>query len=170
MKRAQQQRGAVTIEMTLVGIPVIFILIITFEISRGMWMYDTLAAAAKEGVRYSIVHGYDCSMGAPVNNTCGKTIGDVAAVIKNAGVGLDPNTTNVTFIAAGSTIASCKLADCIGSSTPWLQTSSYGAGTRIEIDMDTPFRSALAGFWPGTTPQSFALTKFAANSADTIQF
>ena len=43
------QRGATTIEMTLVGIPIIFLLISTFEISRGMWMYNTAATAVREG-------------------------------------------------------------------------------------------------------------------------
>ena len=34
--------GQSLVEFTLVGIPLIFVLISVFEISRGMWMYHTL--------------------------------------------------------------------------------------------------------------------------------
>src|SRR5690242_13216787 len=49
--------GQSLVEFTFVGIPMIFVLIGTFEISRGMWMYHTLAHAVRDGVRYASVHG-----------------------------------------------------------------------------------------------------------------
>ncbi len=58
MRKAE--RGSTVIEMTLVGIPIIFTLISVVEISRGMWMYHTLAYAAKNGVRLAVVHGRNC--------------------------------------------------------------------------------------------------------------
>ena len=36
-------RGSATIEMALVGIPIIFTLSSRFEMARGMWIYHTLA-------------------------------------------------------------------------------------------------------------------------------
>jgi Flp pilus assembly protein TadG len=171
MKRRDRERGAVTIEMTLVGIPLIFILIMTFEISRGMWMYHTLAYAVKEGVRASIVHGQNCVANPPaLNNNCTRTISDAAGVIQNAGVGLDLNTTNLTFKSNGTVNATCTLSGCAGNTAVWPPAGSNMVGTTIEIDIDTPFRSALAGFWPGTTPTSFSATTFAANSTDRIHF
>jgi hypothetical protein len=47
--RKQRQRGSAMIEFTLVGIPMIFLLISIFEISRAMWNYHTLAFAIREG-------------------------------------------------------------------------------------------------------------------------
>ena len=170
MRHRLQDRGAVTIEMTLVGIPLIFILIMTFEVSRGMWMYDTMAAAVKEGVRFSIVHGQDCVTTPPMNNTCAKTIADTALEIQKTGVGLDPQKTQLTFIAAGATVATCTLTGCASNVSLWPPSGSNGAGSVIEIDVEAPFCSALAGFWPGAHPVSFAVTKFAANSTDSIQF
>ena len=38
-----RERGTTLLEFTLVGIPLIFLLISTVEISRGMWQYHTLA-------------------------------------------------------------------------------------------------------------------------------
>ena len=56
------RRGAVTLEFTLVGIPLLFTLISTVEMSRGMWMYQTQAYAISQGVRYLVVHGADCQL------------------------------------------------------------------------------------------------------------
>src|SRR5215212_5363994 len=87
-KRRYLTGGNSLVEFTLVGIPLIFILIATFELSRGMWSYHTLAYAVKSGARYTIVHGQNCAI-AP--NACTVTIGQIAATIKSAGVGLPPD-------------------------------------------------------------------------------
>jgi hypothetical protein len=176
------QRGAATVEMTLVGIPIIFTLISIFEISRGMWNYHTLAYAVKEGVRFAIVHGKDCGTVGPIVNTCTKTAAQVADVIRNAGVGLDPSATTVKFfsgIAGGGALtldATCTLAGTqvgVGTScaSQWPPEGSNGAGTNVvEIDVITPFYSALAMFWPGSSPVSFAVVNFGASSSEVIQF
>src|ERR1700691_3435129 len=102
----RRRRGATMVEMTLVGIPTIFILISIFEISRGIWMYETLANAAKAGVRYATVHGADCVTSGSsgtfnefggIYNACTVTAGGVANVIKQNGVGLDLTGTTVKF-------------------------------------------------------------------------
>src|SRR5262249_45663384 len=85
--RRGKSRGSATLEMTLVGIPIIFVLISVAEMARGMWIYHTLAYSIREGTRYASVHGRDCSIG---GNTCSVTVGQIAAVIKNAAIGLDP--------------------------------------------------------------------------------
>src|SRR5438874_6963926 len=94
---AKNCRGSAMLEMTLVGIPIIFILISIFEMSRGMWIYHTLAYAVKEGTRFAMVHGQNCWPLTPsVTNSCKTMVADVAAVIKSAGIGLDPATTTLT--------------------------------------------------------------------------
>src|SRR5580765_336316 len=78
-----RQRGATTIEMTFVGIPIIFILISVFEISRGMWMYNTAATAVREGLRFASVHGVNCVHLAPgIPNSCEVTANDIVKVIR----------------------------------------------------------------------------------------
>ena len=64
--RNHRRGGSSLIEFTLVGIPLIFVLLSTFEMARGMWLYHTLAYAARQGTRYAIVHGVNCSMGIPI--------------------------------------------------------------------------------------------------------
>ena len=110
MSSSSKRRGQALVEFTFVGIPVIFVFISVFEIARGMWMYHTMAYAAKEGVRYASVHGYNCTKN---GNTCTVNIGpvsdttSVAGVIRRAAVGLDLASTQLTFsvvmeVAAGS--------------------------------------------------------------------
>ena len=65
MIRESKRRGQALVEFTFVGIPMIFILISVFEMSRGMWIYHTLTYAVKEGTRVAMVHGQDCVTAAP---------------------------------------------------------------------------------------------------------
>ena len=164
------RKGASTIEMTLVGIPIIFILISVFEIARGMWIYNAAAHAAREGVRFAIVHGANCvyNPSAGFNNNCSKTAAEVAAKIRDAGVGLDPATTMVRFTASGSALAQCALNGC--PATLWPPAGQNSVGTVIQIDVITPFNSALAMFWPGAAKVNFAMVNLGASSSDTIQF
>ena len=54
MRRAKGNRkGVAMIEFTFVGIPMIFVLVSSFEMARGMWIYHTMAYAVKEGARYA---------------------------------------------------------------------------------------------------------------------
>ena len=142
MKNARR-RGATTIEMTLVGIPIIFIMISIFEISRGMWMYHTAAHAVRKGVRFATVHGLNCITNAPgVNNNCTVTANDIAAAIKFAGVGLDPATTTVTFTSLNGSFG-CPL-----------NGSDNGANCGgVEEDQSSPMpdkssKNALSAFSP----------------------
>jgi Flp pilus assembly protein TadG len=178
-----KRRGQSLLEFTFVGIPIIFTLISIFEISRGMWIYHTLANAAKVGVRFSIVHGKDCVPNPPtINNNCQKTVADVAQVIQDAGVGLDINNTEVRFrtvteAGVATTVATCNLRGntngCQNQTAAYFPPDSgvlNAAGSQVEIQMVTPFRSAVAMFWPGSQPVSFAVTDMYASSRDRIQF
>ena len=174
---AKQRRGQSLIEFTLVGIPLIFVLISTFEVSRGMWIYHTLAHSVRDGVRYATVHGWNCTQNGNTCNTLA-TVGNVAAVIENAGIGLDPATTQLTFYtgptdAAGDNqvqIATCTLSACVSSTTVFPPVGGNFVGQPISIKVLTPFNSAIAMFWPGSHSVSFTSGTLGANSTDTIKF
>jgi len=170
------RRGQALVEFTLVGIPMIFVLIGTFEISRGMWIYNTLAYAAKAGVRYASVHGENC--GPPNANTCTQTIAQLAQVIQDAGIGLDIAKTDVYFMTLNgdgtvNTTVNCKLrGGCQSNSTIWPPTTdgSNQVGKLIRIDLKAPFISALTFFWPGAKGVKFASGNLGASSSDTVKF
>jgi hypothetical protein len=176
----RQTRGAATLEMTLVGIPIIFTLVSIFEISRGMWMYHTAAHAVREGVRYAIVHGINCDPASGLGNSCLVTAAQVCQVIRDAAVGLDPRFTRVRFTAptpGGSLIDWIPLDDgsandCQSRTNTWPPNTggNNSTGLAIQIDIITPFDSALAMFWPGGGQVTFGTVNLGATSIDSIQF
>ena len=164
--RTQNRRGNTLIEFTLVGIPVMFVLISTFEMARGMWIYHTLAYAIKEGTRFAIVHGQNCTT-AP--NTCGKAIQDVATVVKNAGAGLNASQLSLTFSSASNAAVTCTLNNCLSNATAWPQYPDNQPGLLIGINGIYPFQSAIAMFWPGAgSGITFGVAYFPAGSREIV--
>ncbi len=171
----RRRRGNTVLEFTLVGIPMMFILISVFEISRGMWLYHTLAHAVKEGTRLAVVHGRSCEL-AP--NNCVITVGDIARRIRGDGVGLLPQELNVTLSSEPNSplpVVNCRpLANCLSgaaASQQWPQYPSNQPGMDITITGTYPFRSALSMFWPGAgRGMTFGVFTFPAQSTGAIQF
>jgi Flp pilus assembly protein TadG len=168
--RRRRTAGAGILEFTLVGIPLIFVLISTFEMARGMWMYHTLAAGIKAGVRYAGVHGQNC--GVPPN-TCTVTISQIATKIQTAGPGLSSDVTLAFTDNSGST-TTCALATCISSYTTaaWPVSTQNAPGLKIKIKGIYAWRSALAMFWPGAGGAwgPSGIVNLSAVSKDNIQF
>lgn len=166
-RRRSLRRGQSIIEFTFVGIPLMFVLISIFEMSRGMWMYHTLAHATKTAVRYSIVHGQNCVP--PSTNTCSRTIGHIALEFKKAAVGIDEATTTMTFYTAAST-TTCALNTCLGNPTVWPPAGGNAPGQILTIEAATPFRSAIALFWPGSSPVTIGRVNLPARSSDRVAY
>jgi hypothetical protein len=151
----QHERGNALIEFTLVGIPLIFILISIFEISRGMWIYNTLAYAAKDAARYAAVRGQQWAHACSGVPDCPPTIATLAARFQHAGVGLLPDKVEVTFTSATRSINCNPLNSCLANATPF-PSETGGAeldggtqGLPVTITARYPFQSAIAMFWPG---------------------
>lgn len=65
----REQRGSAQIEFALTILVVMFFIFWTWELIMVMYTYSTLADAAKEGVRYAIVHGKNNSNGSGPGST-----------------------------------------------------------------------------------------------------
>ena len=169
MTRHNRRRGNSTIEFTLVGIPMIFAVISIFELSRGMWIYHSLAAAVKAGTRYAIVHGQDCAL---LPNTCTVTIGQIASQIQAGGPGLLATDMQVTFTDATGTSVGETLADALNDSTQWPPAAASGVGQPVTISATYPFTSAISMFWPGAGQgvHPYQTVNFPASSTEKIQF
>jgi len=165
----KRNRGAATIEFTLVGIPLIFALVSTIEMSRGMWIYHAQTFAIDQGARYLVVHGADCTQN---GNTCTTTVGSIATVIANSGVGLVPSNWNVTLISAsGSNKVTCSpLSNCLTSTTVWPPSSDNALGSNVAISGSYPFSSAMLMFFPGSAAVHFGTYNLGAYSKQTIMF
>jgi hypothetical protein len=163
--------GSTLVEFTLVGIPMIFVLISTFEMARGMWTWQTLNFAVKEGTRYAGVHGQAC---ATAPNTCTVTVAQIAQTVASAGVGLIPSQLSLTFISPSSS-RTCRVTpsnvagSCLADNTVWPEAPTNGPGNDIEIDAVFPFQSAISMFWPGAGPgMNVGLVNFGASSKETM--
>ncbi|SRR5579883_3587 len=169
--RRKRQGGNSIIEFTLVGIPLIFVLISIFEIARGMWIYHTLAYSVTEGTRFASFHGIDCTPAA--GNSCTKTIADIAAVIKYTAAGLAPDQLTLTFTTNSGASTTCTLQNCITSYTTsaWPPANANLPGMDLVISAKYPFSSAVAMFWPGAASgMVFPTFQLPATSRERIQF
>lgn len=171
--RRKLQRGSAFIEMTLVGIPMIFVLISTVEVSRGMWIYSTLSFAARETSRYISVHGQNCQT---LPNNCGLQQADLATFINNAATGLLPDdlTVQLTNPALNFTcsLRSLQLGSCGSVGAGFIPPSGgNGVGSPIAINLKYPFPNAISMFWPGAGRGTVVggLT-LSASSQDQIQY
>src|ERR1700683_692361 len=135
--RRRRGRGNATIEFTLVGIPLVFVLISTIEMARGMWIYHTLASAVKEGTRYAVARGQ--------NNPTPTTYQNVCNAIVQAGTGLLPQDLTLNFTSLGGTSPPYTANSC--PSTQWPPGNNAGIidnqpGQTISITAFYPFVSA----------------------------
>ena len=96
-------RGSTLVEFTLVGIPLIFIMISVAEMARGMWVYHSLVVAVNSTARLASMHGAGC--GSP--NSCTITLGTVASNLQTAAPGLIPGLVNLTLTSPAGT-ANCN--------------------------------------------------------------
>ncbi|MEK7407278.1 MAG: TadE family protein [Acidobacteriota bacterium] len=168
--RTHKERGASTIEFTLVGIPLLFVLISTFEMARGMWIYETLAFATKEGTRYAAVKG-----GMYVKNAKRTpTMGETATRIRQMAIGMDPAEFSLILTAGiGNKYLTrrCRLSECLSSTEQWPPDGMNMPGVQLGIAASYPFRSAIAMFWPGVgRGQTFPAFIFPATAVEEIQF
>jgi Flp pilus assembly protein TadG len=166
-KLLNNQQGSTLLEMTLVGIPLIFILISTFDVALGMWGYDTLAYSVRETTRYATVHGQDCTTSP---NSCGVTVGTLAHYLSNAAIGVPSGTVNVSFVSLKDSITCSPLSSCFSNNNTFPSSNANGTGDPITVTATYPFKSAIAMFWPGSAPVQFGTVTFYATSTDNIQF
>ena len=180
------RRGSALVEFTLVGIPLIFVIISVFEMARGMWNYHTLQEAVKEGVRFEAVRGYDLVMNPSAGNTCnanpdscGASVRGVARALAAAAIGIPPQHWNAVLIAGTHSHTCAPVSSCFGNMAQWPPgppqaltnpTRDNAVGTPIEIRATYTFTSALAMFFPGSQGMSFATATFAADSQQSIVY
>lgn len=167
-RRRPGTKGVAILEFSLIGIGLIFVVISFFEIARGMWTFHTMAYAVREGARYAAVHGRNCA--APA--TCQVTVSQIAAVVKSAGPGLDPDNTVLTLTPAAGSATSDTITNLLGNTaTDWPPVSAYAPGQTVKISATYPFRTFLALFWMGQRTLNDSQTfQLGASSTELIQF
>lgn len=166
--RSQRTRGNAGIEFTLAGIPLIFVLISTVEMARGMWTYNSLGHAAREGSRYASRVGENCST---LPNGCASSVSTVALRIQAAAVGVPTNDLNVTLTSPAGVLSCSPVTVCLEDESVWPPVGGNAVGAEITIGASYRFRPAIAMYWPGASGSSiFGSFLFEASSSERIQF
>jgi Flp pilus assembly protein TadG len=82
--RRRRQRGAALIELAVSVLVLFFVVFWTWELVMAVYTYAVLSDAAKEGVRYAIVHGIDVGTGNCSGPGCTDASGtNVANVVRD---------------------------------------------------------------------------------------
>ena len=145
-------------------------LISVIEVSRAMWVSNTLSYAVTEASRMAIVHGQNC---ATTPNSCSITVGNIAHRIADSSQGLFPDQMNVTLLSSGDgvTITCNPLSSCLSNSSVWPAFPGNSPGTDILVTAVYPFTSVMAIFFPGSAGSTSGVTaNLPASSQGRIQF
>jgi hypothetical protein len=184
MRLGRRRCGNATIEFTLVAIPLLCVLISTFEMARGMWLYHTLAYAVKEGVRYAVVRGQNSPNQVPLGGSGTLPQMPICQYIIQQGPGLVPHQVTLTFHSATQPDITATADSCPttgnwppGGTFAAPQTSGGNtivdnqAGQSISINATFSFQSAILMFWPGVPGGiQFPSFTFPAKASETIQY
>lgn len=90
MIKQRKRRGGAMVESALALIILFMLLLGTIEFGRAVWVYNTLAYAARQGMRYAIVRGSVT----PATNQ------DIESVVRANAIGL--NTGSMTVVTSWS--------------------------------------------------------------------
>lgn len=86
LPRGDRRSGQAMVEFSLVFVTFLMLMVGLFELGRVVWIYTTVAHAARQGARYAMVRG---NSGSPDNAA-------LIASVKGQAVGLSSNVIQVT--------------------------------------------------------------------------
>jgi len=162
-----QRSGSTLIEFTLVGIPLIFMMMSILMTAIGMWQFESLAYGAQSTARFIAMHGRTCTQD---GNSCIVTVSDVAAYFSGQTIALDPAKANITLKSASTTTSCRPIASCIGNSAQFPSAADNGVNFDVTVTASYGVVNPLAMFWPGTTPVGSGTFDLYATSRQRITF
>lgn len=141
--RRKQDRGQSSVEFLLTILFLILFIVGILEVILMVYTYDVLADAAKEGVRYAIVHGCDTS-------SCSGTCGTACTDATNGNPGGDVQTQVKNW-------AKLSFHDVSGMNVlvTYPDTTS-DAPNRVRVAVSYPFKPLFGLGWPNITVNAAA--------------
>jgi len=178
MTKRQRQRGSQTLEFTLLGIPLIFLLFSIANMSFAMLTLHTLQESIEQGARFASTRGSSCSSG---TNSCTVKIQQIADVIASAAAGISATKLKITFTppAGGTTVTCSNLNACVSSCSSgcngsrtlsWPDGTNNTPGQDIIIAADCTLVAPMFMFWTGSAPTRISSTTFHATSRQRLMF
>ncbi len=139
--RLREGEGQGQIEFVLSILTIMFTIFWTWEVVLAVYTYNVLSDAAKEGVRYAIVHGSNnafCSGNPPAGATCPSATGLTGPTLCDGTTltGTDPNGDNVKKVV--KCYAALSLHD-ISNITTTVNYPSNSNGPAQEVDVTVKY-------------------------------
>lgn len=144
--KAQDSPGQSTVEFGLMFVAFMFILAGIFDFSRAIFYYNSLAEAARAGVRYAIVHGENAT---PISGPCSGSVASCAcndtdvpsgsairAAVETRATGMDRSSTAL--------VVTCSWPD-----TNVLGTYLNSRNKRVKVTATYIYQPILTSFIPG---------------------
>lgn len=167
MKKLKSRTGSTMVEFIMTGIPLLFIIISVVEVSRGIWIYDTLAHAVESTTRDMAVRGYDCSN---YVSGCQQNLGGYSQLFSKWATGLDPSQVAVVFQTVNHSTTCNPLNTCFNSATAWPPSGDNARNLDIWVSASMPFNSAISMLVFGSAPVPFGKFTLSAKSHQQILF
>jgi Flp pilus assembly protein TadG len=150
--RLRTDQGSNLVETALASMALFALLIGIFEFALGFYTYHYSSNAARQGSRYAIVRGSNCSTnlpGAPASFHCNASEADIAAYVKGLSYPAIDAARNLTVTV--STCAGSLQADASGNpTTTWSScsegTSNNDPGDQVQVTVTYAFPLAIP-FW-----------------------
>ncbi len=143
-----KSKGQATVEFALTIIFVMLLILGSLEMIMLIYTYSVLADAAKEGVRYAIVHGTGvgaASCSGPGGGTPG---GGSVTCADNTGANVVSAVTTYTALSFHNSSAMTV--------TPNYQDGSSAAPSRIRVTVTYPYQPFFGMGWPTVTVNAAA--------------
>jgi Flp pilus assembly protein TadG len=184
MRNRSRERGNQTVEFTMLGIPLVFILFSIANMSFGMLTMHTMQEAVEQAARFAATRGSTCSSG---TNTCTVTVQQIAGAVASLAAGVSASKLSVTLTPAADTgnaitcnpltacLSSCS-SGCSGSRTTVWPTSTNGdnsPGKDIIVSADCTVNAPIFMFWgggSGSGSEKEKSTSFHAYSRQRLMF
>ena len=140
MRRARRERGAVQIEFIMTSLLILLTIFAVIEVCMGVYTMSVLGDAAREGVRYAIVHGSNNRVGSG-NSSNGKCGGVTC-----------PDTTAANVVSVVQDYAKYSLHDtsAISVTVTYMDTTNEPPN-RVKVEVSYAYVPWLTSFSPTLT-------------------
>jgi hypothetical protein len=184
-RSSDREHGAAIVEFLFAGIPIVFLVLIIFELCLALWSYHTLAAAIEDGTLYASTKGQGCTY---TGNSCRVSVSAIVQDILAAGVGINPGQLNLAFHSSASAyypdIVCNPATTCLSGSyttTLWPPAKVSSGPPAVYGDMPEISYIDITGTYPSPVPvigllvpaqllPGIGTLQFSATSRQVIQF
>jgi Flp pilus assembly protein TadG len=139
-REVRSDEGAAIVEMALVCTILFAMLFGIFEMSLALYAYDYVSDAAREGARWAIVRGSQCSANTPTLDHCNASSSDIQTYVQNLGfpyassVAVSTTWCNASVNSSG--VTSWATPPCSGTNDPGNQARVV---VTIQLPLAIPF-------------------------------